>query len=228
MCRGITLAPMRKPCPRRLRPGRDARRAAAGPRGERQRGAPRLGLPRLGARDRELHRRGRPGGSFEKPSLSRRSTGSTRARGLLRALLPPPPGHDAPLTRRSSSSSRGLEGPLAVATNKPGKFRAPDPRRASAFSTASSPSRGDRGRGSPTPLSCPPLLARRRPGRGDDPRRRLARRRRDRSPRGVSLAAVLWGIGSREELTLAGAREDELVATPGDLLARLERGPPSR
>lgn len=116
-----------------------------------------------------------------------------------------------------------LRSPLAVATNKPGKLA----RRildslglAERFLAVLG---GDEGPRKPDPalvdrLRGLVLAPREKTVLVGDSRVDVETARRA----GVELLAVTWGIGTREELDAAGARRDELIATPRELLARLE------
>ncbi|MBI3723945.1 HAD-IA family hydrolase [bacterium] len=116
----------------------------------------------------------------------------------------------------------GIRAPLAVATNKPGKFARRILAGLGLLERFVAVLGGDEGPRKPDPALVDRLRALVSAPREEtvlvgDSRVDVATARNA----GVGLFAVLWGIGSLRELEEAGAREEEKVASPGELLERL-------
>ena len=118
---------------------------------------------------------------------------------------------------------RSLEAPLAVATNKPGKFARRILAGLGLLDAFVAVLGGDDGPRKPDPALVDRLRAlvaapAERTVLVGDSRTDVATARAAR----VELIAVAWGLGSLEELRAAGAREGEIVSSVAELGARLQ------
>ena len=118
---------------------------------------------------------------------------------------------------------RSLEAPLGVATNKPGRFARRILAGLGLLDAFLAVLGGDDGR-KPDPALVDRLRAlvaapAERTVLVGDSRTDVATAR----AAGVELVAVGWGLGSREELLAAGARERGMVSSVAELARRLRR-----